>query len=309
LNGQQRFCPICDQGFLEGEAVLRCQGCGVLHHPACWVRNDGCATANPHETSSVAEAYAGARTTVAPPHPGEGTRIAASARSEPAEHGTVIELHRAAPQALPASSPRTADDDQPVIGDHPPEAHVARRPPAPYMVAGPGGKKPPPIETRSRGSSMPRVYPGHALLRLWYVPVAALLAVGVAIGVIFGAEAIFGGDDDDAGAAVVTTPSATVSETANGGETPSETGTPGTSATSAASGKFQAGDVVVVTGSGDCLNVRKAPGRDAAVLTCLPDGEPLTIRGGPETIDNLLWWKVQTVIGEGWAAEQYLRKK
>ncbi|HET7738977.1 MAG TPA: RING finger protein, partial [Tepidiformaceae bacterium] len=53
----QRFCPLCDKVFSPGEAVLRCTGCDVLHHPGCWVTNGGCATANPHESAPVAQAY------------------------------------------------------------------------------------------------------------------------------------------------------------------------------------------------------------------------------------------------------------
>jgi len=39
------------------------------------------------------------------------------------------------------------------------------------------------------------------------------------------------------------------------------------------------------------------------------DGVELRITGGPETAGGLTWWKVQTDLGEGWAAEDYLIRK
>ena len=53
----QRFCPYCGQSFLSGEAVLQCSGCGVMHHPGCWVRNGGCSTTRPHDQGIVASSY------------------------------------------------------------------------------------------------------------------------------------------------------------------------------------------------------------------------------------------------------------
>ncbi len=57
LTAQQRFCPLCDRSFADAEAVLRCQVCGVLHHPGCWVKNDGCSTESDHTRQPAAEAY------------------------------------------------------------------------------------------------------------------------------------------------------------------------------------------------------------------------------------------------------------
>ncbi|MBN9494403.1 hypothetical protein J0H33_13825, partial [bacterium] len=44
MTSEQRFCPLCNRVFTAGEAVLRCEGCGIMHHPACWVTNGGCST-------------------------------------------------------------------------------------------------------------------------------------------------------------------------------------------------------------------------------------------------------------------------
>ncbi len=44
-----RLCPACGVAFLANEAVLQCSGCRALHHPACWVERDGCATPGEHE--------------------------------------------------------------------------------------------------------------------------------------------------------------------------------------------------------------------------------------------------------------------
>ena len=75
------------------------------------------------------------------------------------------------------------------------------------------------------------------------------------------------------------------------------------------SGKFNVGDVLVVTGTGDCLNVRVAPGTSNNAIVCLKDAEEVTVTGGPVAAGDLQWWKVQTKLGEGWAAEDYLVKK
>src|SRR5688572_21586216 len=78
---QQRFCPLCDRTFADGEAVLRCEGCGVMHHPACWVKNGGCATNTEHQPVPIALAYANDKPLSGQaPHPGEGTRVAGPSR-------------------------------------------------------------------------------------------------------------------------------------------------------------------------------------------------------------------------------------
>jgi len=325
---QQRFCPLCDQSFTEGEAILRCQGCGVMHHPACWVRNDGCATAERHEASPLAQAYTAGRPLMAADHhPAEGTRVIQSRgapqpppppASDPREAVTVIDTPRAAPQRVAGPPPPAA---APVIGaadPSEPDAQGRRKAPAPYMVPGPGkgNRKATPVDPGDR-RGLPRVYGGRGILGLWYIPAAVIVAIGVAAGVIYAAEAFFG--DDDSEPATVTTPSPTGTGAASETATPSETAAapstattaPGsaTAATTPTGGIFNIGDTVVVKGSGDCLNVRKGAGRENEVLTCLPDGEELNVTGGPQVSGGITWWRLRTGAGDGWAAEEYLKKK
>ncbi|MBK7726350.1 MAG: hypothetical protein IPI33_14310 [Dehalococcoidia bacterium] len=51
------------------------------------------------------------------------------------------------------------------------------------------------------------------------------------------------------------------------------------------------------------------PGRENDAIVCVKDGTDLRVVGGPESAGELIWWKVQTELGEGWAAEDYLVKK
>jgi uncharacterized protein YraI len=74
-------------------------------------------------------------------------------------------------------------------------------------------------------------------------------------------------------------------------------------------GSFAIGANVVVFGSGDCLNVRVGPARANDAIVCLPDGETLTITGGPQAADGFTWWKVRTAVGEGWSVEDFLRPR
>jgi hypothetical protein len=89
--------------------------------------------------------------------------------------------------------------------------------------------------------------------------------------------------------------------------------------TAAAAGpKFVAGDQAVVAGTGDCLVVHTAPGRNTPRVVpdpggCIPDGSPVTILEGPQATTgpvagSYTWWKVQTSIGPGWVAEDFLTK-
>ena len=66
----------------------------------------------------------------------------------------------------------------------------------------------------------------------------------------------------------------------------------------------------MVTGAApDCLNVRVAAGTGNDAIVCVQDGTELRITGGPTTASELTWWKVETELGEGWAAEDYLSRK
>ncbi len=160
---------------------------------------------------------------------------------------------------------------------------------------------------------LPKVYGHHRLLAYWYIPAAVALALLVAFGIIKAVDSFTGGEDSTAQQAGGTSPgggattSAATTTTQAAGTTTSipTTTTPG----SVTSQKFKPGDVVVVIGTGDCLNVRVAAGRLNDAIICLADGEQVTISGGPEAKDSLQWWKVKTKSGEGWAAEDYLAKR
>ncbi|MGD9894110.1 MAG: CAP domain-containing protein [Dehalococcoidia bacterium] len=70
-------------------------------------------------------------------------------------------------------------------------------------------------------------------------------------------------------------------------------------------GSLQIGTMArVSTDDGDCLNVRRGPGRAATIVVCLPDGSAVTITGGPISADGIDWWMID---GLGWAAGEYLR--
>lgn len=266
-----------------------------------------------HKSSPIAQAYTQVRPPLPPDaHPGEGTRIHRPTRPQA---GPAAPL--GSPPRPAAVRPASADPaDGPVIGvdgaSQPLARHVnppqqpPERPSAPrrYQPAGDGapGRAP-----------LPRIYGGHPLLSYWYVPVAAAVAVVVALGVIWVGDKAFGGDDAPAATAVIGTPSAAASSPTSLAGTPAgaagtvpaaSTGTP-----SAVAGRFRVADVAVVTGAGDCLNVRTAAGTSNPAIVCLPDGSEVTVQGGPEQANGLSWWKVQTALGEGWAAEDYLLKK
>lgn len=307
MSAQQRFCPLCDRPFQEGEAVLRCEGCGVMHHPGCWVTNNGCATEAEHRIAPAAMAYSTkeGRIGAPAPHPGEGTRLAPIPSSEPPHAAEPIPFRG---QQRPAETAHA--DDGPIIGEPAPMIHRTL-PSTVGVPSAPKRYKPPPGEPMPR-KALPKIYDGHPLIRYWYVPAAILVAVFVAFSVIWVAGKL-SGDGDKQPAAQPTTPS-TID--AGAGKTPLTTSTaaPTTSASPTAqvttgAGKFSAGEALLVTGTGDCLNVRVKAGLGNDAIICVADGTELKVTGGPETADGLTWWKVQTELGEGWAAEDYLTKK
>jgi hypothetical protein len=159
---------------------------------------------------------------------------------------------------------------------------------------------------------MPQIYDRPRILAYWYVPVAVLIAIVVAVGVIWTVGKLTGGDSK---ATTEPTPVATIPAGGGGINTVQPTAavtTPGPTASVAPStgaGKFKGGDTVVVTGTGDCLNVRVKAGRENDAIVCVKDGTELLVTGGPESASDLTWWKVKTELGEGWAAEDYLVKK
>jgi len=293
----QRFCPLCNRAFTAGEAVLRCAGCDVLHHPGCWVKNDGCATHADHEARPVAVAYESRETAVLAPPPVEGGAT-----------GTVIGGDRPGVIGQPALPPPSAGGPQePVrfIRHEPPEPLHPPSAPKRYVPAPPspqpGGLKP-----------LPKIYGRHKIFAFWYVPIAAMLAIGIAFGVVWTFDQLGGDPNSPPAETEAVTPQPTANSAANASPTPG-TRTPGASPTAAgspaATGKFRPGDFAVVTGTGDCLNIRVSPGRSNDAIECLKDGETLAITGGPSTADGLTWWKVKIGTGEGWGAEDFLSKK
>lgn len=291
-----------------------------MHHPGCWVTANGCATQTEHRVAPIAQAYSTGRPIGGQaPHPGEGTRTVAT---PPAP---VEASHEPVPfQPRPHHpDPR---EEWPVIGGQPVPARVQRQregdgfapPVAPRRYVPPQGEQHP------ARKPLPKIYNRHRIIEYWYIPAAAAVAILVAVGVIWAAEKLFGGDGDNGGQvpAAGITPGPTTQSGA-GGETPAASPTPrasasavaGTPTTATGPGKFKAGDTVVVTGAGDCLNVRTAPGRTNAqgevnpAIVFLNDGIEVKVVAGPERAGDLTWWKVSTALGEGWAAEDYLVRK
>lgn len=322
---QQRFCPLCDRAFEEGEAVLRCEGCGVMHHPACWVRNNGCVTQTEHKKTPIAQAYTGMRPIGGPvAHPGEGIRVAgAPARLEPSHDALPPTLAPTRDElARPGNGEAhtTAEDDTgPVIGaslprpparlapqsdtGHVPETVTRPSPPRRYQ--------PPPGEPAAR-KPMPKVYGRHRILDYWYVPVAVLVAVVVAGGVIWASEQLWGGGGEASpapGGAGSSAPAASLTTTVRESATVGGAGATATPAASTAAGKFRTSEAVLVRSPGECLNLRPAPGLGNAPIGCLEDGAEITVRGGPQTAEQIVWWNVSTAQGDGWVAEDYIAKK
>lgn len=67
---------------------------------------------------------------------------------------------------------------------------------------------------------------------------------------------------------------------------------------------FAVGDSVVV--DTDSLNLRDQPTATASIIGTLGTAQTATIIGGPEQANNLLWVKLETPVGEGWAVESFL---
>jgi len=309
--------------------VLRCSGCGVLHHPGCWVKHGGCATQPEHLSNPIAQAYSASRPPGAPaPHPGEGIRAVprsfAPIPDATTQRPSTLEPRRGAGQERPGAAASagaagsssagqgvTASDPDgtPVVGSRRPVHHSApeeepAQPPGQvrrYAALNKAERYPP--------GTLPRVYGRHGILTYWYIPVAALVAVAVAFGIIWtvgqftdgGTPAASQGDDGGSNAGDT---SATPGAGGQPGGTVS-TPTPG-AGTPATPGKLTIGGVAVVTGTGDCLNVRVAPGRANDAVVCLADGQKVDVLDGPQSADSLQWWKVRTNLGDGWAAEDYL---
>ncbi|HET7737337.1 MAG TPA: SH3 domain-containing protein, partial [Tepidiformaceae bacterium] len=333
-----------------GEAVLRCTGCDVLHHPGCWVTNGGCATANPHESAPVAQAYGMDAPVVSgpAPHPGEGIRTFPRPPAEPpVERGGPIQFSpRARPQATstpqppvvpppyealppeppPAEPARATDpvigaDDYEtpgVLGSGPPPSTTFRpRNPIPYSAGG----KPPKSRSSGGKGGMPSMYRRHRMLAYWYIPIAILLAIGVAWGVVAVGDQFFGGDDTPAAAGTSSTPTPTqpagaatngpTQQTSPGTRTATTRPATTTTPSSGAGGLPAVGDTAVVeTDDGECLNIRTGAGSSNAAVDCLAVGTEVTVTEGPEAAGGLDWVRVTSENGhDGWVALQYLEKK
>ncbi len=158
---------------------------------------------------------------------------------------------------------------------------------------------------------MPKIYPGHRLLQFWYVPVAAFLAIGVALGVVWASDQLFG--DDTPPVVPVGTTEPTEDPAGGGDQTPDPNATDdptGTATPEPGEGELAVGDEAVVVGTDpECLNVRISPGTANEPVTCIPDGTEVTVLGGPSEVDNLTWMKIRAPSGEGWAATEYLEKR
>jgi hypothetical protein len=182
-----------------------------------------------------------------------------------------------------------------------------------------GDRKVPPVEDM-------RLYRRGGIFRFWYVPVAALLAIFVAVGVVWGADQFMGGGDAPAGA---DDPEPTPADTngnggANGngdanGPTPAPTNpvqtpdnqdqptpTPAGDPTPVPPGELGPGATAIVSGTGACLRIRAEPGLGGDEVVCIADGERVTIVAGPQSADGYTWWSVEHDFGAGWAAGEFL---
>lgn len=283
-----------------------------MHHPGCWVTNGGCATEAEHRIAPQAMAYSTGEPISSAPAPqrAEGTRTVPLAAGNPAGAPEPIPLRPNRPPG-PALS---ADEQGPIIGgasQSQPMIHRTLPSTVGVPASTPRRYQPPPGEHMPR-RQMPKIYDRHPILAYWYVPAAILVAIFVAFSVVWAVGKLTGGGYPEP--ASNTTPAATV---AGGATTPAPTAdsTPAASTTPSAvpstgAGKFKGGDAVIVTGAApDCLNVRVAAGTGNDAIVCVQDGTELRVTGGPTTASELTWWKVETELGEGWAAEDYLSHK
>ena len=288
-----------------------------MHHPGCWVTNGGCATQGEHKVTPIAQAYSTGRAVGDPaPHPGEGTR---TREAPPAD------AFRAQPAAEPAAvqsrpnPPPLATEQWPVIGGAPVPVRVQRQHPAEGFIAPTAPRRyiPPEGDAGTVRKPLPKIYNSHGILEYWYIPAALFVVALVAFGVIWGVGKLTADDPPAPASNITPGPTQQV-----GGGAPATTVSPATTqnaattgTVTAGTGKFKQGDTVVVTGAGDCLNVRVAPGRTNEKgevnpsIVCLNDGVEVKVLAGPQTAGDLTWWKVGTTLGDGWAAEDYLVRK
>ncbi|MDZ7729566.1 MAG: SH3 domain-containing protein [Dehalococcoidia bacterium] len=333
-DDRQRYCPHCDRAFLPGEAVLSCSTCARLHHPACWVKFHGC-SAGCEDAHPDALAYEAPEPRREGPHPAEGTRVAgqqpvigARPPRDPVEH-----VGPGGGETQPGATASGAPGEETIGARSRPNAG------GPGQKSDPVVMQPPPRAQRGRyvsPDSRPpvedlRLYRRRGILRYWYVPVAAVLAILVAVGIVWGADRFLGGEgdedpddvpaepaDDEDEAESPTPESPFDEETPAGDEEPGagedgtpagETATPPDSddATPPADGEFSPGQTVAVAGTGgDGLNLRSEPGTGSDILASLADGSEITIVDGPTEQGNFTWWQVDAGDVQGWVAADFL---
>ncbi|MEO8538583.1 MAG: hypothetical protein ABI577_02500 [bacterium] len=72
-------------------------------------------------------------------------------------------------------------------------------------------------------------------------------------------------------------------------------------------GPLSAGDKARINTPGDCLRLRSAPG--GSVISCLSHGGQVTVTGSPQTVEGITWVPVNTLLGSGWMAADFLLKE
>ena len=72
-------------------------------------------------------------------------------------------------------------------------------------------------------------------------------------------------------------------------------------------GIFSKGQSVRVSGTGgDTLRIRKNAGLSSEILFYVEEGTSLDIIDGPDLLDGMIWWKVDSLRGTGWTVQSYL---
>src|SRR6185436_15650431 len=70
---------------------------------------------------------------------------------------------------------------------------------------------------------------------------------------------------------------------------------------------FPADKVLYVqTDDGSRLNLREDPTTDGTIIDKLPNGSRVVVVSGPETADDHDWYEVDTDLGTGWVAADFL---
>jgi uncharacterized protein YgiM (DUF1202 family) len=61
-----------------------------------------------------------------------------------------------------------------------------------------------------------------------------------------------------------------------------------------------------VTVATDWLNLREGPGTSYSVVTAIPERTTGTVTQGPRSADGYAWYRLETALGTGWAAAEFL---